>query len=258
MLLVIDIGNTNVVLGLFEKNHLYVSWRLSTNRERTADEYSILLRNLFSTAGRRMDQVEDVLISSVVPPLDDCFEKMVGDCFQKKPTFVEADSQDLMSIDYEPVSDVGADRIVNSLAAFERYGGPAIVVDFGTATTFDVIAANGVYSGGVIAPGAQISAEALFTRAARLPRIDIRRPNDIVGRSTVDSMRSGLFYGYIGLVEGILSRLKEKIGGDPAVIATGGLAQLIGREVKAIQHFEPDLTLYGLASFYARSGLRRP
>lgn len=253
MLLVMDIGNTNIVLGLFTGQDLQVSWRLSTSRERTADEYSVQIKALFAAAERDPAEVEAVLICSVVPPLNEPLEKTVRNCFGQVPEFVDPASQRIVPVEYDPVSDVGADRVVNALAAIERFGTPAIVVDFGTATTFDVVSSQGVYKGGVIAPGAGISAEALFSRAARLPRIDIRKPPAVLGHSTVTSMQSGIYYGYIGLVEGILNRLIQDLEGKPAVVATGGLAQLIGSEVAAIERIEPDLTLYGLAEFHART-----
>lgn len=252
MLFVVDIGNTNIVMGLFEGGKLGHSWRVSTRREQTSHEYSVLCRNLFSLDGLTPECVNGVAISSVVPPLNDCFEQLAKGFFKVNPLFVEPACQDLMPIRYHHPSDVGADRIVNALAAYSLHGGPAIVVDFGTATTFDAVSPSGEYLGGIIAPGIGISAEALFLKAARLPKIEIRRPAHAIGQTTVESMQSGVFYGYIGLVEGILRRMKAEMG-SPIVIATGGLAKLIATEYQGFDHIEEDLTLQGLRLFYERS-----
>ncbi|MBE3072638.1 MAG: type III pantothenate kinase, partial [Acidobacteria bacterium] len=250
MLLAIDIGNTNIVLGVFESGVLAQSWRLSTNRQRTADELGIWVCQLFDH--RRLDvaRVDGIVMASVVPQLTGTTVEMAERYFARAPLVVEGSVQTGMPVLYEPPSDVGADRIVNGVAGFERYGRPAgkavIVVDFGTATTFDAITAKGEYLGGVICPGVQISADALFQRAARLPRVDIRRPARVIGRSTVGSMQSGLFYGYVGLVEGIVQRIRRELGGPVVCVATGGLSDMIAPETAAIEAVDHDLTLHGL------------
>lgn len=253
MLLVIDVGNTNTVLGVYDGETLVNSWRLTTERQRTTDEYGILCRNLFELADISWDEITAVAISSVVPPLNHTLQRMSKVYFRVEPLFIDPAKNSGMPVLYEPPTDVGADRIVNGVAAFERYGGPCVVVDFGTATTFDAISGAGQYLGGVICPGIQISAEALFTRASRLPRVEIRRPERVVGTSTVTSMQSGLFYGYVGLVEGILDRMRSELGGAPRVIATGGLAPLFGRATTMIEVVDPDLTLEGLRLIYERN-----
>jgi len=209
MLLVIDIGNTNIVIGIFEGEILRHSWRVSTRRNQTVDEYFILLKNLLDRDGIEAGSVDTAMICSVVPPLNECFEKLCQNYLKTTPVFVEPEKQEMMPVRYHHTSDVGADRIVNAIAARDLYGVPAIVVDFGTATTFDAVSKLGEYVGGIIAPGIGISAEALFNRAARLPRIDIRKPLHPIGQTTVESMQSGIFYGYVGLVEGILERMKK-------------------------------------------------
>lgn len=251
MLLVIDIGNTNVVLGLFEGAVLKHSWRVATRRDRTADEWAVLFLSLFSLHGLEAKRLEGVLICSVVPPLNECFAELAKQFFQVSPRFVEPEKQTLMPVLYHPVEDVGADRIVNAIAAVEMFGAPSVIVDFGTATTFDVVSEKGAYLGGVIAPGIGISAEALFARAAKLPRIEIRKPNHPIGRSTVESMQSGIFYGYAGLVDGILSRLRKELG-NPTVIATGGYARLISSDYDGFDAIEDDLTMHGLRIIHER------
>ncbi|MGH9341661.1 MAG: type III pantothenate kinase [Acidobacteriota bacterium] len=256
MLLVIDIGNTNLVIGLFDQHdrgqgRLLHSWRIATRKELTSDEYAVLLYNLFEIAGLTRKSVEAIAICSVVPPLNERFETLSQKYFHLDPFFVEPLNQNLIPIRYNPPADVGADRIVNALAAFELYGGPAIVVDFGTATTFDAISALGEYLGGVIAPGIGISAEALFVRASKLPRIEIKKPPQVIGDSTVTSMQSGIFFGYVSLVEGIVRRMQSELQAK-TVLATGGLAWLIGGESEVIDKVEENLTLYGLQMFYER------
>lgn len=249
MLLVIDIGNTNIVLGIFEGDRLTHSWRVATRRDQTADEYAVLCRNFFRLDRVPEDRVEGVVISSVVPPLNEAFERLSQDFFGVPPLFVEPARQQLMPVRYHHPEDVGADRIVNAIAARDLHGTPAIVVDFGTATTFDAVSKDGEYLGGAIAPGIGISAEALFARAARLPRVEIRRPQRTVGRSTVESMQAGIFFGYLGLVEGMLERMKQELPGA-TVTATGGFARVLGREFDGFDHVEPDLTLHGLLIFH--------
>lgn len=253
MLLVIDVGNTNTVLGVYDAETLVHSWRLTTERQRTTDEYGMLCRSLFDYSDVSWDAITAVAISSVVPPLNHTLQRMSRVYFRVEPLFIDPASNSGMPVRYEPVTDVGADRIVNGVAAYARYGGPCIVVDFGTATTFDAISETGEYLGGVICPGVQISAEALFSRAARLPRVEIRRPERVVGTSTVSSMQSGLFYGYVGLIEGIVGRMREELGEGTRVVATGGLAQLFGRETGMIEVVDPDLTLEGLRLIYERN-----
>lgn len=252
MLLVIDVGNTNIVVGIFEGKELRYSWRISTRRGQTADEYGVLFRSLFSRQGLSMSGLDAVVVGSVVPPLNDCFTELSREAFGLEACFVEPENQSLMPIRYVPPADVGADRIVNAIAARELYGLPAIVVDFGTATTFDAVSSEGEYLGGIIAPGIGISAEALFSRAAKLPRIEIKRPEDVIGRSTVESMQSGLFYGYVGLVGGILERMRTELPGAN-VTATGGLARLIATEFGGFDRIEDDLTVHGLRIFFEQT-----
>lgn len=252
MLLVIDVGNTNMALGVYDGPQLVTSWRLTTNRERTVDELGILCRNLFTLAGLEFSAVHGIIISSVVPTLDFPLRKMATTYFHLEPVFVDASLPTGMPIRYDNPMEVGADRIADGVAALAKYGSPCVVVDFGTATTFDAISQAGEYLGGVIAPGIAISAEALFLRAAKLPRVDIRHPSSVIGTSTISSIQSGLYYGYIGLVDGILQRLLEELGEQTRVIATGGLAHLIGRASKYIQIIDDNLTLDGLRIIYER------
>jgi type III pantothenate kinase len=253
MLLVIDVGNTNTVLGVYDGERMIHSWRLTTERQRTTDEYGILCRNLFELSGVEWEAITAVAIASVVPPLNYTLRRMSSVYFHVEPLFIDPAVNSGMPVRYNPPSDVGADRIVNGVAAFERYGGPCIVVDFGTATTFDAISADGAYLGGVICPGVQVSAEALFARAARLPRVEIAKPETVIGASTVASIQSGLYHGYVGLVEGILRRMLAEIGGDARVIATGGLATLFGKATELIETVDADLTLEGLRLIYERN-----
>ncbi len=257
MLLVVDIGNTNIVLGVFEADALVHSWRIATRRDRTPDEYAVLCDDLFKLKGFDPSKVEAMAISSVVPPLDDCFRVLGVRHFGLQPVFVQPQLQNLIPISYESPADVGADRVVNALAAIRFVGAPAIVVDFGTATTFDAISAQGEYLGGIISPGISTSAEALFLRAAKLPRVEITRPARVVGNSPTTSIQSGLYYGYVGLVEGILRRMKEELPNAP-VVATGGFAELIGSQSEGIDRIEEDLTLYGLQIFWDRSQEGKP
>jgi type III pantothenate kinase len=248
MLLVIDIGNTSMALGVFEGEELKYSWRVATRKHQSADEYAVLYQNLFRLEGLSAQQVKGITICSVVPPLNEVFKNLASRYFSVKPFFVEPEEQDLMPIRYHPPADVGADRIVSAVAAFELVGGPAIVVDFGTATTFDAISKEGEYLGGIIAPGIGISADALFSRASKLPRIDIRKPEQLIGDSTVSSMQSGIYFGYVSLVEGILARMKEELG-TARVVATGGLASLVAGDAQTIDRVEENLILHGLMLF---------
>jgi len=250
MLLAIDVGNTNIVLGVFNGAELIQGWRLQTLRERTSDELGLLVDGLFAHSRIERVQIRGVIIGSVVPPLTGTIREMAERYFGVPALLVEPGVNTSMPILYENAAEVGADRIVNSIAAYERFGRaaarPMVVVDFGTATTLDAITAKGQYLGGAICPGVQISADALFQRAARLPRIDVRKPTHVIGRTTVGAMESGLFWGYVGMVEGLVRRMGEELGGGALCIATGGLAPVIAPESALIEHVDPDLTLHGL------------
>ncbi len=253
MLLVIDVGNTNTSLGVYEAEKLVAHWRLTTARERTVDEYGVHARNLFELAGIDFKQITAVAVASVVPPLNFTLRRMSEDYFQRSPLFVDHTTDTGIPILYNPPSDVGADRIVDAVAAVHKYGAPCIIVDFGTATTFDAINARGEYMGGVITPGITISSDALFARTARLPRVEIKRPTSVIGSSTIGSMQSGLYYGYAGLVDGILKRMREELGDAARIIATGGLAPLIATGSEFIQEIDDTLTLEGLRLVYERT-----
>jgi len=256
-LLVIDLGNTNLVLGVYRGEELVSSWRLATARERTADEYGILARQLVGDTLH--SSLEGAIIASVVPPLNGPMALMVQKYFGVEALFVEPGVKTGIAIHVDNPLEVGADRIVNCAAAHHEYGGPTVIVDFGTATTFDVVTANAEYIGGVIAPGLNISAEALFARAARLPRVDIRRPDHVVGTNTVVNMQSGIYFGYLGLVDGILARIRQEVPDVRRVVATGGLASLFAEESEHIDEVNPELTLKGLKIIYDRNRTpRRP
>jgi type III pantothenate kinase len=254
MLLAIDVGNTQILMGVYEGDELKFDWRLSTNRARTVDEFGILTRTLFSLDDLDAADVDGIVISSVVPPLDGALEYLGREYFGVEPLFVIPGLVHDMPVLYEPPTDVGSDRIVNALAARELYGKPAIVVDFGTATTFDVIDGDGAYMGGTIAPGIGISADALTRRAARLPRVEVARPESAIGRSTVGSMQAGIFFGYVDLVSGLVDRLSDELGADPVVIATGGWAPVISPDCPRIGHIDTQLTLKGLRLIATRYG----
>ncbi|HUP59208.1 MAG TPA: type III pantothenate kinase [Thermoanaerobaculia bacterium] len=255
-LLVVDLGNTNLVLGVYRDEELVHSWRLATARERTADEYGILARQLVGDALHA--DLEGAIVASVVPPLNSAMTFMVQKYFDIDPLFVEPGVKTGIAIHVDNPQEVGADRIVNCVAAHQAYGGPTVIVDFGTATTFDVVTANAEYIGGVIAPGLNISAEALFARAARLPRVDIRRPDHVIGTNTVVNMQSGIYFGYLSLVDGILARIKREVKDLRKVVATGGLAPLFAEESEHIDEVDPELTLKGLKIIFDRNrGARR-
>jgi type III pantothenate kinase len=257
MLLAIDVGNTNIVLGAFEGETLVQSWRLATLRERTADEHGMWITQLLRHWNLDRRNIDGIFIASVVPPLTGTLRNMARRYFGREALVLETGTTTGMPVLYDNPAEVGADRLVNGVAAFEHYGrahgSPVIVVDFGTATTFDAVSARGEYLGGVICPGVQISADALFQRAARLPRIDVRKPAVVIGRNTVASMESGLFYGYVGMVEGLVQRIRAELGPETICVATGGLADIIAPETALIEHVDPDLTLHGLRIVWERN-----
>jgi len=257
MLLAIDVGNTNIVLGVFDGASLVQSWRLQTLRERTSDELGLLVDGLFAHSRIERVQIRGVILGSVVPPLTGTIRAMVQRYFGLTAMVVEPGVNTIMPILYENPSEVGADRIVNAIAAFEKFGkglgAPLIVLDFGTATTLDAISGKGEYLGGAICPGVTISADALFQRAARLPKIDVRKPATVIGRTTVGAMESGLFWGYVDMVEGLVRRMTAELGGNVICVATGGLAPVIAPETTLIQHVDPDLTLDGLRIVWERN-----
>ncbi len=276
MLLALDVGNTNTVLGLYrlnvepsaqgatgavhseEERELVAHWRVTTHRTQTSDEYGVLFVNLFQMSGISVDEVHHIIISSVVPPIESTLRRVCEKYFHLQPIFVEPGIKTGMPVLVDNPTELGADRLVNAIAAYERYGGPCIVVDFGTATTFDVISAKGEYLGGAISPGLGISADALFSRAARLGRVDIKRPAKVIGTNTVTHLQSGLYYGYIGLVDGIIERMIAELGAPARVIATGGLARQISEDSRYIAQIDDMLTLDGLRILFDRNRTARP
>jgi type III pantothenate kinase len=270
MLLALDVGNTNTTLGLYkldgEKSELAANWRVTTHRTQTVDEYGVFFVNLFEMHGMAPSQVTDIIIASVVPPVDSTLRQVCESYFHVEPLFVEPGIKTGMTLLIDNPSELGADRIADCIAAYERYGGPCIVVDFGTATKFEVISARGEYLGGAIAPGLGLSADALFNRAARLSRVDIKRPAKVIGTNTVGHLQSGLYFGYIGLVDGIIERIIAELGSTISVnpdkplriVASGGLARMIAPDSRYIQEIDDLLTLDGLRILFERNRTARP
>lgn len=253
MILVLDTGNTNIVLGVYHSDELIHHWRMETDRYKTEDEYGMQVKALFNHAGIDFSQIHGIIISSVVPSIMFSLERMCQKYFGLKPLVVGPGVKTGLNIKYENPREVGADRIVNAVAAIEEYGPPLIIVDFGTATTYCYINEKGEYMGGAIAPGIGISTEALFTKASKLPRIELTKPENVVGKNTVSAMQAGIVYGYVGQVEGIVSRMKAQSKEQPTVIATGGMANLIASESTVIDKIDPYLTLKGLHIIYERN-----
>ena len=250
MLLAVDIGNTNITIGVFDGSKMKATWRVATGVHRMPDEYASLILHLFDHEGIAASKITDTILCSVVPPLTGVFEEMCRRYLKVSPVLVEAGVKTGVRISMDNPREVGADRIVNAVAAHQLYGGAVIVIDLGTATTFDAVSEEGDYLGGAIAPGIAIATEALFARTAVLPRVELTHPKRAIGRNTVAAMQSGIVFGYAGLIEGIVTRIKQELGGKAKVVATGGYAELLARETPAIEEVNPDLTLIGLRLIY--------
>lgn len=253
MLLALDAGNTNITVGAFDNGKLIDSWRLRTVHDQTSDELGVLVRNLFQLAHLDFEKVSGIIIASVVPPIDAALAQMAQKYFQTEAMFVTHETDTGLRICYENPKDVGADRLVNAVAALEKYGGPCVVVDLGTAITFDAVSANSEYLGGIIAPGIGISIDALYARTAKLPRVDFREPAKLIGTNTIGSVQSGLYYGSLGMIDGMIERLLEKLGPSTKVIATGGQARLISRDSRYLKVIDENLTLEGLEMIWNRN-----
>lgn len=254
MLFVLDTGNTNTVLGVFENDQLKYEWRIKTDRYKTEDEFGMLIKSLFDYKGIAFTDIKDVIISSVVPPIMIALEKMCQIYFNLHPLIIgKEDVDSFLGMRYPHPEEIGADRIVNAVGAIETYGSPLIIIDFGTATTYCYVNEKMEYCGGIISPGIKISMEALYSKASKLPKIEIQAPANVIGTSTVEAMQSGVFYGYVGQVDGIVRRMEQQIRKEPTVIATGGLASLIADASETIHFVEPHLTLKGLYLIYQRN-----
>ena len=246
MLLAVDIGNTNIAFGVFEEETLLATWNIATDLNKTADEYAVLFLNLLPREGLALSDIDHAIICSVVPPLDAIFDELIKRYLRTSPLVISPGVKTGVRIGIDNPREVGADRVVNAAAAHRLYGGPVIIIDFGTATTLDAISEDGEYLGGAIAPGIGIAAEALFTRASKLPRIELVPPEHAIGRNTVTAMQSGVMFGYVGLVESLVARIRQELGGKAKVVATGGLANIIAKETNVIDEVNPNLTLFGL------------
>jgi type III pantothenate kinase len=253
MLIAFDIGNTTTAIGLFDGKRLVQTWRISSDREKTADEYGLILRSLLDVSRQALSVVREAILSSVVPPLTPVFQSLAAALFKVKALVVGPGLRTGMPILYDAPLEVGADRIAAAVAAYEKIGGACIVLDFGTATTFDAVSAKGEYLGGAIAPGVQISAEALYLKTAKLPRIEVRKPAKAIGKTTVASMQSGLYHGYVGLTLNIIREIRKEMGGEAAVVATGGFGEMMSAEISDIRSYEPHLVLEGLRIIYERN-----